>query len=50
MKTKMKRNIEDASLDYWPCFCASKADVWGLTIPNVKSVSGRRIIISKWVH
>ena len=20
MKTKMKRNIEDASLDYWPCF------------------------------
>ena len=20
MKTKMKRNIEDASLDYWPCY------------------------------
>ena len=22
MKTKMKRNIEDASLDYWPCLSA----------------------------
>ena len=49
-KKPPKRAKNDEIAISGPFLGAFKADVRGLTIPNVKSMSGRRTTNSKWVR